>query len=348
MQTLWAVFRKCSQPFGGVNKNLLFSETTVTNRSLLSSLSALRPALSLLFWACNCFPCLILMKIRWFASGHKENSNPLCIVTKLSSAVGLLDILRAIWRLSTEIVLARLIGAEICRKRPIGRWGTSEIEKAAQQRWHHLTNSLFITINIFVHFASYITNPAAALIHNILQLAVVGICPLTTEDPRSTSQGLQKVNTCGLWGASLLPPAEASSAREKLLLLRKLLEQWTSRKNTSWTSRRNTCRTSSRNTSWTSHRNISRTSDCRNRCGKSCRYIPPPDSVDKFPAKESWYRAQYRGQISTFKIFQVSDSTLSWWMQEPNWKLILDHDCLIYNPTNRPRTTILSCSSFCS
>ena len=146
-----------------------------------------------------------------------------------------------------------------------------------------------------MHFASYITNPAAALIHNILQLAVVGICPLTTEDPRSTSQGLQKVNTCGLWGASLLPPAEASSAREKLLLRRKLLEQWTSRKNTSWTSRRNTCRTSSRNTSWTS--------DCRNRCGKSCRYIPPPDSVDKFPAKESWYRAQYRGKILTFKIF---------------------------------------------
>ena len=183
-----------------------------------------------------------------------------------------------------------------------------------------------------MHFASYITNPAAALIHNILQLAVVGICPLTTEDPRSTSQGLQKVKTCGLWGASPLPPAEASSAREKLLLLRKLLEQWTSR----------------RNTSWTSHRNTSRTSDCRNRCGKSCRYIPPPDSVDKFSAKESWYRAQYRGQISTFKIFQVSDSTLSWWMQEPNWKLILDHDCLIYNPTNRPGTTILSCSSFCS
>ena len=183
MQTLWAVFRKCSQPFGGVNKNLLFSETTVTNRSLLPSLSALRPALSLLSWACNCFPCLISIKICWFASGHKENSNALCIVTKLGSAVGRLDILRAIWRLSTEIVLARLIGAEICRKRPIGCCGWSEIETAAQQRWHHLTNLLFITINIFVHFAPYITNPAAALIHNILKLAVVGNCPLTTEDP---------------------------------------------------------------------------------------------------------------------------------------------------------------------
>ena len=133
MQTLWAVFRKCSQPFGGVNKNLLFSETTVTNRSLLSSLSALRPPLSLLFWACNCFPCLISIKICWFASGHKENSNALCIVTKLGSAVGLLDILRAIWRLSTEIVLARLIGAEICRKRPISRCGIADEVRLRRQ-----------------------------------------------------------------------------------------------------------------------------------------------------------------------------------------------------------------------
>ena len=121
------------------------------------------------------------------------------------------------------------------------------------------------------------------------------------------AQGLQKVKTCGLWGASRLPPAEASSGREKLLLLRRLLEQWTSRRNTSWTSRRYTSRTSIRNTCWTYHRNTFRTYSmyyvsyyvscmyhCRNKSCKSCQYIPPPDSVDKFSARESWYRAQYR------------------------------------------------------
>ena len=103
-----AMFRKCSQPFGGVNKNLLFSEKPTKWQIVpffpfpgagRSSLNAF------VVWKCNWFLHLILILLQ--SALHLWWSIVVTIVTKISPAA-LFDILRTFceqfWHYRGEIV----------------------------------------------------------------------------------------------------------------------------------------------------------------------------------------------------------------------------------------------------
>ena len=196
---LWAMFRKCSQPFGGVNKNLpvFWDHTALTNRlflfsvycfpfcflrlhyfdkSFLSFLSLAPPVSSLnafvAFGKCNWFPYLIQDPPTPGKTAHCEVEQKKGLQSPLhSDQIELCwpfgycaRVLGAIW---TDYYRGGLFAVNLHKK---ANWRRSEIEQWAPYWWHHLPASLHLTSYVLHMSASYISHLSAFSTYYIFHL----------------------------------------------------------------------------------------------------------------------------------------------------------------------------------